>query len=221
MPNKETALNGLLQQKLLPLFYHNDADVCCAVLKALYQGGIRLLEFTNRGANALDNFKAMKQLATDTMPELILGIGTIKTPAQAEAFIDAGADFIVCPTVIPEVAAVTHARDMLWVPGCMTPTEISIAETAGASIVKLFPGNLLGPQYVSAIKDLFPDLLFMPTGGTEPEAENMRKWFKSGVVAVGMGSKMITAEMLQQKDYAAIETAAKNALRLVAEVTAE
>ena len=220
MPSKELALNALLQHKLMPLFYHDDAAVCSGVLQALYRGGVRLLEFTNRGENALANYKVLKQLASETMPGLMLGIGTIKTAPDAIAFLDADADFIVCPTINPEVASVVHARGLLWVPGCMTATEIALAEQCGASFVKLFPGNLLGPQYVSAIKDIFPALRFMPTGGTEPEEANLRSWFKSGVVAVGMGSKLITADMLRNKDYAGIEAAARRALELIAQVTA-
>ncbi len=215
MPDQQTAYHALLQHKLMPLFYHDDATVCCQVLRALFAGGIRLMEFTNRGVHALENFRAMKKLAAEEMPELMLGIGTIKHAATAEAFMDAGADFVVCPTINPEVASVVHARGMLWVPGCMTTTEIALAEDCGASLVKLFPGNLLGPAYVSAIRELFPGLKFMPTGGTEPTEANLRAWFASGVAAVGMGSKLLTAEMLAQKDYGQMEAAARHALQLV------
>ncbi|WP_132052770.1 beta/alpha barrel domain-containing protein [Pseudocnuella soli] len=217
--NKATALDALLQQKLLPLFYHDDADVCCNVMQALYNGGVRLFEFTNRGANALANFRLMKEQAAQQMPDLMLGIGTIKNVAAANAFMDAGADFIVCPTINAEVAKVVHANGMLWVPGCMTPTEIAAAEEAGATLVKVFPGNILGPGYISAVKELFPDLRLMPTGGTEPEATNLQAWFGSGVAAVGMGSKLITAAMLRDRDYAAIETAARSVLQLIAQAS--
>jgi 2-dehydro-3-deoxyphosphogluconate aldolase / (4S)-4-hydroxy-2-oxoglutarate aldolase len=215
MPTKQEAYDALAAQKLLPLFYHDDAAVCCGVLQALYNGGVRLLEFTARGANALINFGAMKQLANEAMPGLMLGIGTIKVPADAQLFMDAGADFVVCPTINPAVASVVHARNMLWVPGCMTATEIALAEEAGATLVKLFPGNLLGPSYVTAIKDLFPRLRFMPTGGTEPETGNLKAWFGSGVLAVGMGSKLITAAMLQEQNYKEIEAAAAGVLSLI------
>ena len=184
MPTKQEAYNALAAQKLLPLFYHDDAAVCCGVLQALYNGGVRLLEFTARGPNALVNFKAMKQLAAGAMHGLMLGIGTIKNPADAQLFMDAGADFVVCPTINPAVASVVHERDMLWVPGCMTATEIALAEESGAALVKLFPGNLTA-------------------------------WFDSGLLAVGMGSKLITTDMLQDRDYKSIEVAAARALSLI------
>lgn len=219
MPSKQEAYDALIAQKLLPLFYNDDVQVCRSVLQALYHGGIRLLEFTNRGAHALANFSALKALAEKELPGLMLGIGTIKNKQQATAFMEAGADFVVCPTINPEVASVVHSRNLLWVPGCMTTTEIAIAEEAGASLVKLFPGNLLGPAYVTAIKELFPTLRFMPTGGAEPEEGNLRSWFRSGVVAVGMGSKLLTAELLQNKDYQGIEQAAKQVLELIKRIT--
>lgn len=215
MSTKQEAYNALAAQKLLPLFYHHDAAVCSSVLQALYNGGVRLLEFTARGPNALANFKLLKREAVSHMPDLMLGIGTIKNATDAVAFMDAGADFVVCPTINPEVAAVVHHRDMLWVPGCMTATEIALAEESGATLVKLFPGNLLGPSFVSAIRDLFPGLKFMPTGGTEPEAGNLKAWFNSGVLAVGMGSKLITAPMLERNDYRGIEDAARKVIELI------
>src|SRR5207237_5986546 len=127
--------------------------------------------------------------------------------------------FIVCPTINERVAEVTHEAGLLWIPGCMTPTEIAAAEVAGATLVKIFPGNILGPGYISAIKELFPEIKFMPTGGVEAEEKNLKAWFKSGVVAVGMGSKLITKEMVQQKDYAALKEATAKALQLIQHVT--
>ncbi len=138
-------------------------------MKALYAGGIRVVEFTNRGAAAQENFEAMLKVRDKECKDLLLGIGTIKTKKDAKAFIKSGADFIIAPGMIEEVAETVHKEDMLWIPGCMTTTEIIKAEQAGASLIKLFPGNLLGPGFMSAIRDLFPDLLFMPTGGVEAE----------------------------------------------------
>src|SRR5215213_5974314 len=191
MPKKESVLNGVLQQRLLPLFYHDDAQVCVGILQALYNAGVRLVEYTHRGPNALVNFGVMKHEASRNMPGLLLGIGTIKNPEQAERYIDAGADFIVCPTTEPAVGAVVQDAGLLWIPGCMTPTEIGRAEATGARLVKIFPGNVLGPSFIAAIKDLFPGMLFMPTGGVETTSENLKAWFSAGVCAVGMGSKLI------------------------------
>src|SRR5205085_7132898 len=129
--------------------------------------------------HALDNFYSLRKQADKKWPGLQLGIGTIKTKKQAKKFIEAGADFIICPTINEEVGEVVQDAKLLWIPGCMTATEIAVAESAGATLVKIFPGNILGPSYVSAIKDLFPDLLFMPTGGVEAEENNLKGWFKS------------------------------------------
>jgi 2-dehydro-3-deoxyphosphogluconate aldolase/(4S)-4-hydroxy-2-oxoglutarate aldolase len=151
---------------------------------------------------------------------MYLGIGTIKNAESAQAFIDAGADFIISPGLVEDAAKVADAYNMLWVPGCMTPTEIIRAEQLGATMVKLFPGNILGAGFVSAIKELFPNLKFMPTGGVEAEEGNLKQWFKSGVAAVGMGSKLITKDMVQQKDYAGLKTATEKALQLIKDITA-
>jgi 2-dehydro-3-deoxyphosphogluconate aldolase / (4S)-4-hydroxy-2-oxoglutarate aldolase len=212
---KLKATEALLGQKLLPLYYHDDPGVSIDILKALYEGGIRILEYTNRGADALENFRQMKNHVSELMPGMTLGIGTIKTGQQAKDFIDAGADFIVCPTINKEVAVITHDAGLLWIPGCMTPTEIAAAEEAGASIVKIFPGNILGPGYISAIKELFPGIQFMPTGGVEAEANNLSAWFNSGVVAVGMGSKLISKDLVENKNYEGIKQAARQSLELV------
>jgi 2-dehydro-3-deoxyphosphogluconate aldolase/(4S)-4-hydroxy-2-oxoglutarate aldolase len=219
MSNKEQILQQIVQQRLLPLYYHDSAAVSLEILQSLYEAGIRVIEYTNRGVHALDNFKELKKAKEEIMPDMLLGIGTIKTADQAKQYIAAGADFIVCPTINEQVAEVTHEAGLLWIPGCMTPTEIAAAEMAGATLVKIFPGNILGPGYISAIKELFPEIKFMPTGGVEAEEKNLKAWFKSGVVAVGMGSKLITKEMVQQKNYAALKETTTTALQLIQRVT--
>jgi len=219
MRKKEQILLALLDQKILPLYYHDDAETSIGILNAFYDAGIRLIEYTNRGSNALDNFMAMKKVIKKKMPGMFLGIGTIKTRKAAKKFIDAGADFIICPTVNTDVAKEVKNAGLLWIPGCLTPTEISIAETAGATLVKIFPGNILGPSYISSIRELFPDVRFMPTGGVEVDEKNLKAWFASGVVAVGMGSKLVTKEMMVNKEYDKIKAMASKALHLVREVT--
>jgi 2-dehydro-3-deoxyphosphogluconate aldolase / (4S)-4-hydroxy-2-oxoglutarate aldolase len=214
MSKKEQALQQLFKQKLLPLYYHDSAEVSIGILKSLYEGGIRMVEYTNRGAHAVDNFAALIK-GTENFPGMQVGIGTIKNSETARQFIEAGADFIVCPTMNSEVAAVVHNAGLLWIPGCMTPTEIAAAEEAGATVVKIFPGNILGPAYISAIKELFPQLKFMPTGGVEAEEKNLKEWFKAGVVAVGMGSKLITKEIIAHGNYAQLKEDTQHALQLV------
>lgn len=220
MHKKEEAIQALLRQKLLPLFYHESVEVSAEVVRALYDAGIRTLEYTNRGENALSNFKVLRKAVDKSMPGLQLGAGTIKTKKDAKKFMGAGADFIVCPSLNEDVANITHDAGLLWVPGCLTTTEIASAEEAGATIVKIFPGNILGPSYIGGLKEIFPDLKFMPTGGVEAEEKNLRSWFNAGAVAVGMGSKLISKELLAKQDYAGLKAATVKALQLIQAVIA-
>jgi 2-dehydro-3-deoxyphosphogluconate aldolase/(4S)-4-hydroxy-2-oxoglutarate aldolase len=159
------------------------------------------VEYTNRGTAALDNFTMMKKALAAEAPDLYLGIGTIKSAAEARAFVAAGADFIVAPIVNPEVGAVAEQAGLLWVPGCMTPTEIYTAQQHKAELIKLFPANILGPEFVSSIRELFQDQLFIPTGGVEIDEANIRGWVKAGVCAVGLGSKLISKDILKNENY--------------------
>ncbi|MDP4284333.1 MAG: bifunctional 4-hydroxy-2-oxoglutarate aldolase/2-dehydro-3-deoxy-phosphogluconate aldolase [Bacteroidota bacterium] len=214
--NKKIELLQLIpEQGILPLYFYKDSEVSLQVLRALYNAGIRTVEYTNRGEAALANFKEMRILCDLELKGMYLGIGTIKNGEMAKTFIDAGADFIICPGLIEEVATVADQSNMLWVPGCMTPSEIIRAESLGAKMIKLFPGNILGPEFMSAIKALFPDLLFMPTGGVDLDKENIAGWLKAGVCAVGMGSKLISKQLLEEKNYAKIEEQTKLALDIL------
>lgn len=215
MQTKESTLQAILDQGLLPLFFYENPEVSLEVIKALYKAGIRTLEYTNRGAAALENFTYLKRELSQQHPDLHLGIGTIKTPAEAEAFIKAGADYIVSPVVNPAVGSITHEAGLLWIPGCFTPTEIHVAQQADAALIKLFPANILGPSYVASIKDLFAGQLFIPTGGVEMNQENISAWFQAGVCAVGMGSKLISKEILEKQQYEHLQELATEALLLV------
>ena len=190
----------ILASKLIPLFYEDDAQVVVDVVKALYAGGIRTIEFTNRGANALDNFKALVALKHE-MPDLYLGIGTIKNEVDAKKYIDAGADFLISPVFDASVADIAYLHKVLWIPGCMTPTEIHNAQTAGCNIVKLFPGNVLGPGFIEAIRPLFREVQFLVTGGVDATEESISSWLKAGAAGVGLGSKLITKNVLENKQY--------------------
>ena len=215
MQKKSLLLEMIPAQGILPLYFHKDAGVSVAVLEALYRAGIRAVEYTNRGEAALQNFKALRSACDAGMKDMYLGVGTIKNGDMARRFIDAGTDYIVCPGLVESVAEVANTYEMLWVPGCMTPSEIIAAENLGATFIKLFPGNLLGPEFMSTIKELFQGLKFMPTGGVDTTRENLSGWFKSGVCAVGMGSKLITKALLESGDYAAIEANTKQVLETI------
>ncbi|MFZ1261567.1 MAG: bifunctional 4-hydroxy-2-oxoglutarate aldolase/2-dehydro-3-deoxy-phosphogluconate aldolase, partial [Chitinophagaceae bacterium] len=149
------------------------------------------------------------------MPGMLLGVGTVKNLQTAKDYMSAGADFLVSPGFVKEVADYAVANDIFYAPGCMTPSEIIAAENAGIGFIKLFPGNMLGPEFLSGIKDIFPKLLFMPTGGVDTTRENIEGWFKAGVCAVGMGSKLISKKLMEAKDYATIEKMTKEVLDLI------
>lgn len=190
MKTATNPLKFIQDYPVIPVYYHEDEQTCIEVLKATYAGGIRVFEFTNRGEKAAENFKALLAYRNEHFKDLQLGIGTIKTVAQAEAYIQSGADFIVSPIVRADLAEVCAANHILWIPGCMTPTEINLAEELGAPLVKLFPGDTLGIGFLKAIKPLFPGLKFMPTGGVDVNKENIDNWLNAGVTALGFGSKL-------------------------------
>lgn len=215
MNKKSAILTSIIEQGMLPLFFHQDEKITLEITKTVYDAGVRVIEYTNRGKEALSNFTALKKEAISSMPGLQLGIGTIKTPEEAQQFIDAGADFIVCPTMNPEVAAKTIAAGLSWIPGCMTPTEIAQAQRYGAALIKLFPANVLGPGFISAVKSVFSDQDFMPTGGVEIEEGNLRGWFKAGACAVGMGSKLITNDMMANRDFDKLTQNVSQAMALI------
>jgi len=217
MKNKKDTLKAITDQALLPLFFYEDANVSLDIMRTLYRAGVRVIEYTNRGPAALENFEIMIAAANREMPDLHLGIGTIKNPIEAAYFINAGAHFIVCPVVDLEVGKLVHDAGLLWIPGCFTPTEINTAYQNNAGLIKLFPANFLGPSFVSAVRDLFPGQLFIPTGGVEIEAENISNWFKSGVCGVGMGSKLISKEIMKDKDYDSLFTLTQITLKIIKE----
>ena len=214
---KETLLALVPQQGILPLYFYKDTQVSIDILKALYNAGIRAVEYTNRGEAALGNFKAMRMVCDIEFKDMYLGIGTIKNGEAAQTFIDAGCDFIICPGLVESVVKVADANEVLWVPGCMTPSEVIAAENLGAKLVKLFPGNIIGMAFMQAIKELFPNLLFMPTGGVDTTKENIEGWFKSGVCAVGMGSKLVTKSIMENKQYDELITETKKVLAIIAD----
>ncbi len=209
MATTQQAIDAIVEQGMLPLYFNADETVTVEILRAVYKAGVKAIEYTSRGEAALSNFTKMVEVRNAEMPGLLLGIGTVKNLTQVKEYLAVGADFLVSPGYVAEIAAYAVAHDVLYAPGCMTPTEIIAAETAGVRFIKLFPGDTLGPKYLSAIKPVFPNLIFMPTGGVDTTKENIESWFKAGVSAVGMGSKLISKELMANKDYATIESATK------------
>jgi len=215
MNKNQQAIDAIIQQGMLPLYFNSDEAVSIDILRALYNAGVKAVEYTNRGEAALHNFKAMVQVRNAEMPDLLMGVGTIKNVSQATEYVTAGADFLVSPGYVEAVANYAHSNGLLYAPGCMTPSEIIAAENNGVNFIKLFPGNLLGPEFLIGIKDIFPKLLFMPTGGVDTTRENIEGWFKAGVCAVGMGSKLISKKLMESKEYTTIEVETKKVLELI------
>ena len=209
MATTQQAIDAIVEQGMLPLYFNADETVSIEILRAVYKAGVKAIEYTSRGEAALNNFAKMVEVRNAEMPGLLLGIGTVKNLVQVKEYLAVGADFLVSPGYVAEIAEYAVANNVLYAPGCMTPTEIIAAETAGVKFIKLFPGDTLGAKYLSAIKPVFPNLIFMPTGGVDTTKENIEGWFKAGVSAVGMGSKLISKELMANKDYAAIESATR------------
>lgn len=205
---EDTLQNNILAQMkdtgLVPVFNHSDIEIAKKVLDACYAGGVRVFEFTNRSANAPTVFEQL-QKHSEQYQDLVLGIGTVFNVQMSKVFIDLGTSFIVSPAMIPEMGAYCLERQVPWIPGCGTVTEIFHAKEAGATMVKIFPGNVLGAGFVKSAKAVFPELAIMPTGGVAPTEDNLKAWFDAGVICVGMGSKLISKEALSNQDYSSIK----------------
>ena len=199
---------------IVPLFFNADLTVAQHVLKACYDGGIRVFEFTNRGAEAPAIFAKLIDYCEKECPDLVLGIGTIYDAKQANEFIAMGADFMLQPFTTPEVGEVCAKHDIPWMPGTMTLTEIRNAEILGAKYVKIFPGNVVGPGFIKAIKGPMPKTKIMVTGGVEPNKESLSSWFGAGAAAVGMGSQLFPADLIAKKDYQSISNTISDLIKI-------
>ncbi len=197
---------------MVPLFYHPDVELGKKVLKACYDGGARLMEFTARGDFAFEVFSELNKYAIKELPGMVMGVGSITDAAAASLFMQMGANFIVTPSLREDIAVVCNRRKVLWSPGCGSLTEINRAEELGCEIVKLFPGDLYGPGFVKGIKGPQPWTSVMPTGGVSTDEANLKAWFNAGVTCVGMGSKLISKEILANKDFLGLETLVRETL---------
>ncbi|MDT0605463.1 bifunctional 4-hydroxy-2-oxoglutarate aldolase/2-dehydro-3-deoxy-phosphogluconate aldolase [Croceitalea rosinachiae] len=203
---------------MVPLFYHPDIVLGRQVLKACYDGGARLMEFTARGDFAYEVFSELNKYAIKELPGMIMGVGSITDAAAASLFMQMGANFIVTPSLREDIAKVCNRRKVLWSPGCGSLTEINKAEELGCEIVKLFPGSTYGPGFVKAIKGPQPWTSVMPTGGVSTEEANLKAWFDAGVTCVGMGSKLISKKILANEDYKALEEKVRATLKTIAQL---
>ncbi|PTX62246.1 2-dehydro-3-deoxyphosphogluconate aldolase/(4S)-4-hydroxy-2-oxoglutarate aldolase [Kordia periserrulae] len=206
------------QTGLVPLFYHHDIQIAKQVVKACYDGGARLLEFTARGDFAHEVFGQLSLYVREELPEMILGVGSITDAASASLYMSLGANFIVTPVLREDIAVVCNRRKVLWSPGCGSLTEIAKAEELGCEIVKLFPGSMYGPEFVKAIKGPQPWTSIMPTGGVSPTQENLEAWFAAGVMCVGMGSKLIHKKENGEFNLIKIKSTIQNMLKIIKEL---
>jgi 2-dehydro-3-deoxyphosphogluconate aldolase/(4S)-4-hydroxy-2-oxoglutarate aldolase len=203
---------------MIPLFFHSDVELGKNVIKACYAGGARLLEFTSRGDFAHEVFAELNKYALQELPGMIMGVGSVTDAGAASLYMQLGANFIVTPVLREDIAIVCNRRKVLWSAGCGSLTEIARAEELGCEIVKLFPGSSYGPGFVKAIKGPCPWTDIMPTGGVSTEESNLRGWFEAGVTCVGMGSKLISREILTQKDFARLEDDVRKTLAIIKSV---
>ena len=200
---------------MVPLFYHPDIELGKKILKACYDGGARLMEFTARGDFAFEVFLELNKYGVRELPGMIMGVGSITDAAAASMFMQMGANFIVTPSLREDIAVVCNRRKVLWSSGCGSLTEINRAEELGCEIVKLFPGSTYGPEFVKAIKGPQPWTSIMPTGGVSTDEANLKGWFTAGVTCVGMGSQLISKEILANRDFNGLQKSVSDTLTLI------
>ena len=200
---------------MIPLFFNNDIELSKKVLKACYDGGAKLLEFTARGDFAHEVFGDLIKYTVKELPGMIMGVGSVSDAAQASLFISLGANFVVTPLLREDIATVCNRRKVLWSAGCGSLTEIARAEELGCEIVKLFPGDIFGPQFVKSVKGPQPWTSIMPTGGVSPTEENLKGWFDAGVTCVGMGSKLISKDITANEDFVKLEMNVRKVLAII------
>jgi len=205
-------------QGMVPLFFNSDVGVCKSILKAIYDGGGRLLEFTHRGAFAHEIFSTLSKYVKSDLPGMAIGIGSITDSAAASFYMMCGADFIVTPAYKEEIARVCNRRKVLYAPGIGSLTEIQSAEEMGCEVVKLFPGSVYGPSFIKSVMAPQPWTKIMPTGGVAPTKENLSGWFDAGAICVGMGSKLISKDIIDNKSYDELKKKVEETLALVNEV---
>jgi len=212
-------LNTIIAGGLVPVFYNNDANIVIEIAKACVNGGLNVLEFTNRGDRAFKTFLELREYCDKEKKDLILGVGSIVDDCTAALYINSGANFIVGPVLNIEVAKLCNRRKVPYFPGCDTLTEISLAEEYGVEICKIFPAQEIGGHsFVKNILGPLPWSFLMPTGGVDPTKESLEKWFKSGVVCVAMGSKLITNDSIEKKDFESISRKISEVLKIIKEI---
>ncbi|MEM8899643.1 MAG: bifunctional 4-hydroxy-2-oxoglutarate aldolase/2-dehydro-3-deoxy-phosphogluconate aldolase [Bacteroidota bacterium] len=212
---KHICLDAIRKQKIIPLFYHADLETACEILKACAAGGAYVIEFTNRGDFAHEIFGQLVKFTRTELPEMILGIGSVSDAATASLYMQLGANFIVSASLRKDIGKVCNRRKIPYLPGCGSLIEIGEAEELGCDIVKLFPGSTYGPGFIKAVSGPQSWTEIMVTGGVSPDKENLSGWFESGAVAVGMGSKLIRKDWVQNKQFGKITEGIKESFSMI------
>ncbi len=216
--NKIQVISTAISTGLVPVFYNACLETSKAVLKACYDGGIRVFEFTNRGEFANEIFGELVKYAKAELPEMILGAGSVIDAPTAVQYLQTGANFIVGPLFNPAVADVCNRRCVPYIPGCGSVTEIGTAQAAGCDVCKVFPGDVLGPAFVKGVKAPMPWTQILVTGGVKPEKDNLKSWFKAGASCVGMGSNLFPKDVVKAGDWNTVTELCRNSLQIIAEV---
>lgn len=211
----DTIRTKILNAGFIPIFSHEDLQVCKQVIKACYEGGLRVFEFTNRTTNAFEVFSELQKYTKKEMPEMSLGIGTILDAKMTEIAVEAGADFIVSPIISIDVSTTCKNANKLWIPGCMTMTEVVSAYQSGASFVKIFPASIVTPKFLQYCKELFPQIKLMPTGGVESTEESLKMWYNAGASVVGIGGKFFKLDFGDPKSYSDLSSHVKGTLEII------
>ncbi len=214
-PEKKAVLKKINQTGIVPEFYHDDPEVCKNVLKACYESGIRVIEYLDNAPRIQENYQVLKKYVQQNLPDLYFGIGNVKEIDTARKALDFNADFLVGSIINPEVGNLCKERNVLWIPGCATPTEINQARKASATLIKIFPAEALGVSFVRSVKRIFPNLQFMPSGGVYPNAASIIPWMESGATAVNMGYQLISEEMLALNDFSYLQAHLRKLLKTI------
>ena len=203
---------------MVPVFYHKEAKVAQQVVKACYEGGVRVFEFTNRGDFAHEVFAEVIRFSRAECPELALGVGSVIDAPTAALYLQLGADFVVGPMFNAEISRVCNRRSIPYIPGCGTVSEVSLAQETGCQICKIFPGDVLGPKFVKGLRAPMPWSKLMVTGGVEPTEENLSAWFRAGVFCVGMGSKLFPSSTIADSDWTGITDKCRETLAIIQKI---
>jgi len=192
-------IQKIKDQKIVPLFYNESFEVSKCTIKALYDGGIRIIEYTNRGDQALENFTRLKEISSTEFPGLLLGIGTVKNTEEMDDYANAKADFIITPVISRKLIKHSVKKNVLLIPGCFTPSDVNLAFQSELNLVKIFPADALGKNYIKSIQPVFPGMNFMPTGGVNANVEDIKEWLKGGAMAVGLGSSLVKSDLNEEQ----------------------